>query len=72
MPKAVPGYKHHGIIQANKNTTTQMKSLEKNKTTKSFYLHLKPNFTETGNWITSHEEVDQFATLMDTFVLEMK
>ena len=30
-------------------------SMENNKTSKSFYLQLKPNFTETINWITTQK-----------------
>ena len=40
--------------------------------TKSYYAQLKPNFSEAVNWITTQEEVEKFAKLMDNFVSTIK
>ena len=40
--------------------------------TKSFYAQLKPNFSEAVNWISTQDEVEEFAKLMDSFVSSIK
>ena len=41
-------------------------------TDKSYYSQLKPNFTETVNWITCQSEVDELKKIMDKFVSKIK
>ena len=42
------------------------------KNTKSYYSQLHPNFKEAVNWISSQEDVDQFAEVIDRFVSDIK
>ena len=37
----------------------------------NFYAQLKPNFTEAVNWISTQQEVHEFAKLMDSFVSDI-
>ncbi len=65
-------YENDNSIFAFVTDNIYIKVSEGNKTSKSFYSQLKPNFTETVNWITTQEEVDQFAKLMDNFLSGFK
>ena len=47
-------------------------SSDTQKNSKSYYSQLHPNFKEAVNWILNQAEVDQFSTMIDKFISDIK